>query len=124
MTFEQLSHIADIINQNSATYHAVISRFRKDYMDMVGSTLRPTSSLVLTVMVRGKSKSHVKRNQWKVYEQDMERCIQKMKRKDAAIADRYAQNNLTVRDVEVIVRRSSYHALKLKMVPVGLENFQ
>ena len=75
-------------------------------------------------MIRGKAKNHVQRTCWKVYEQDMENTIVKLQRKDAHIAQRYADNKLTVRDVEVIIRRSTYSALKLKMVPIGLENLQ
>ena len=54
----------------------------------------------------------------------LENTIVKLQRKDAHIAQRYADNKLTVRDVEVIIRRSTYSALKLKMVPIGLENLQ
>ena len=35
MTYEQLANIADIINNNSATYYAVIPRVRKTYMQQV-----------------------------------------------------------------------------------------
>ena len=124
MTYEQLAHIADIINHNSPTYFAVIPPVTKGYMQQVGTELTPTSCLTLSVMIRGKAKNHVRRTCWKVYEQDMENTIVKLQRKDAHIAQRYADNKLTVRDVEVIIRRSTYSALKLKMVPIGLENLQ
>ena len=124
MTYEQLANIADIINNNSATDYAVIPRVRKTHMQQVGTTLKQTSCFVLTIMVRGKTRNHVTRNFWKVYEHDMDKTIEKMRRKDEGLAQRYDESKLTVRDVEAIVRRSTYFSLKLKMVPYGLENLQ
>lgn len=122
MTLELLTKIADIINTNSTKYQALVPMVRKVYMQQVGTQLVKQYCLVLQIMVVGKPRNHIQKNQWNVFEYDMDRAITKLARKDMAFAERISRGEPSLRDVEVIIRRASYQSLKLRLTPVGLDS--
>ena len=115
MKAELLYQIADIINQNSTTHYAVVPTSRHDYMVQEGNRLVKSSCLVLHIMLKGKVKCHVSRTFWKIYEKDIEKVIMKLCRRDRAFAERVAQRALTAQDVDLLIRRSSFTSLKLRI---------
>lgn len=121
MTLSLLSKIADMINSNSTRYQALVPMVRKLYMQQVGTTLVRQYCLVLQIMVVGKSRNHIQKNQWKVFEYDMDRTITKLARKDMAFAERLSREEPSLHDVELIIRRASYQSLKPRLAPVGID---
>ena len=115
MKAELLYQIADIINQNSTTHYAVVRTYRHDYMVQEGNRLVKSSCLVLHIMLKGKVKCHVSRTFWKIYEKDIDKVIMKLCRRDRAFAERVAQRALTAQDVDLLIRRSSFNSLKLRI---------
>ena len=111
-----LIKIADIINNNGSKYRAVIPCSKHDYMILEGNKLRKSCCYVLKIMVSGKTKNHVKRSVWNIYEYDMDRIILKVSRRDKDFAERISSCGLTPHDVEQIVRRASFGSLRLKIV--------
>lgn len=115
MKAELLYQIADIINHNSTTHYAVVPTSRHDYMVQEGQRLVQSSCLVLRIMLKGKVKCHVSRTFWNIYEKDIDKVILKLCRRDKAFAERIAQCALTAHDVDLLVRRSSFNSLKLRI---------
>ena len=121
MTLELLYKIADLINSNSTKYHAVIPRVKRQYMSWQDGTLVKSYCLVLNIMVVGKPKNHVNRSVWNIYEKDMDKIIKKIARRDKSYAERIANCEPTLFDIETIVRRASFQALKLKLVQTSYD---
>lgn len=116
MKTELLYKIADIINSNSTKYRAVIPRVRRQYMTQQGNSLVKSTCLVLNIMVTTRPKNHVSRSIWNIYEKDIDKIIKKIGRRDKEFAQRIDNCEPTLFDIEVIVRRASFQALKLKLV--------
>ena len=110
-----LIKIADIINNNGSKYRAVIPCSKHDYMIQEGNKLLKSCCYVLRIMVSGKTKNHIKRSVWNIYEYDMDRIILKVSRRDKDFAERINSCELTPHDVENIVRRASFGSLRLKI---------
>lgn len=121
MSIELLYKIADLINTNSTKYHAVIPRVRRQYMTWQDGHLVKSYCLVLNVMVVGKPKNHVCRSVWNIYEKDIDKIIKKISRRDKAFAERITNCEPTLFDIEMIVRRASFQALKLKLVKTSYD---
>lgn len=111
-----LIKIADTINNNGSKFHAVIPCSKHDYMIQEGNQLQKSCCYVLRIMVSGKTKNHVKRSVWNIYEYDMDRIILKVSRRDKDFAERIKSCEPTPHDVENIVRRASFGSLRLKIV--------
>ena len=94
MKTELLYRIADIINSNSTKYHAVIPRVKRQNITQQGNHL-------------------VK---WNVYGDDIDKVIEKIGRRDKEFAQRIDTCEPTLFDIEMIIRRASFQALKLKLV--------
>ncbi len=112
---ELLMKIADTINNNGTKFHAVIPYSRHDYMIHDGSKLKKSCCYVLRVMLSGKAKNHVKKAVWNIYENDMDRIITKISRRDKPFAQRMASCEPSAQDVENIIRRASFGTLKLRI---------
>ena len=112
---ELLYKIADIINANSSKYHAVIPCSKHDYMIQEGSRLTKTNCYVLRIMLSGKYKSHKNRSVWNIFENDMDKIIMKVSRRDKEFTERIKSCEPTPQDIESIVRRASFGTLKLKI---------
>lgn len=112
---ELLFKIADIINANSKVYRAVVPEAKHDYMLHEKGKLIKSSCLVLRIMLSGKVKYHVSRTVWNIYENDIDKIIKKICRRDSAFAERIAKCEPTLQDVELIVRRASFKSLKLRI---------
>ena len=121
MRAELLYKIADIINSNSTKYRAVIPRMRRQYMTQQGNSLVKSTCLVLNIMVTYRPKNHIHRSMWNIYENDIDRIIKKIARRDKAFAQRIDNNEPTLFDIEMIVRRASFQALKLKLVTTSYD---
>jgi hypothetical protein len=121
MKTELLYKIADIINSNSTKYRAVIPRVRRQYMTQQGNSLVKSTCLVLNIMVTTRPKNHVSRSIWNIYEKDIDKIIKKIGRRDKEFAQRIDNCEPTLFDIEVIVRRASFHALKLKLVKTSYD---
>ena len=121
MKTELLYKIADIINSNSTKYRAVIPRVRRQYMTQQGNSLVKSTCLVLNIMVTTRPKNHVSRSIWNIYEKDIDKIIKKIGRRDKEFAQRIDNCELTLFDIEVIVRRASFQALKLKLVKTSYD---
>lgn len=117
---ELLYKIADIININSDTYHAVVPYSKFDYMIQEGSRLVKSSCFVIRIMLSGKFKCHVSRAVWNIYEIDMDKIIQKACRKDKAFAERIDLCEPTPLDVELLIRRASFKSLMLQLAKSSL----
>lgn len=107
--------IADVINGSGNTYLAVVPSSKHDYMVQDGHRLVRSSCYVLRVMLSGKTKNHVSRSVWNIYEKDMDKIIQKISRRDKAFAERMTNCEPSPNDIEWIVRRATLKALKLKI---------
>ena len=116
MKTELLYKIADIINSNSTKYRAVIPRVRRQYMTQQGNSLVKSTCLVLNIMVTTRPKNHVSRSIWNIYEKDIDKIIKKIGRRDKEFAQRIDNCDPTLFDIEMIIRRASFQALKLKLV--------
>lgn len=112
---ELLYKIADIINANCSKYHAVIPCSKHDYMIQEGSRLTKTNCYVLRIMLSGKHKSHKNRSVWNIFENDMDKIIMKVSRRDKEFTERIKSCEPTPQDIESIVRRASFGTLKLKI---------
>lgn len=110
-----LYKIADIINANSKEYRAVVPEAKHDYMIHEKGQLIKSSCLVLRIMLSGKVKYHVSRTVWNIYENDIDKIIKKICRRDGAFAERIAKCKPTLQDVELIIRRASFKSLKLRI---------
>ena len=121
MKTELLYKIADIINSNSTKYRAVIPRVRRQYMTQQGNSLVKSTCLVLNIMVTTRPKNHVSRSIWNIYEKDIDKIIKKIGRRDKEFAQRIDNCEPTLVDIEVIVRRASFQALKLKLVKTSYD---
>lgn len=121
MKTELLYKIADIINSNSTKYRAVIPRVRRQYMTQQGNSLVKSTCLVLNIMVTTLPKNHVSRSIWNIYEKDIDKIIKKIGRRDKEFAQRIDNCEPTLFDIEVIVRRASFQALKLKLVKTSYD---
>lgn len=121
MKTELLYKIADIINSNSTKYRAVIPRVRRQYMTQQGNSLVKSTCLVLNIMVTTRPKNHVSRSIWNIYEKDIDKIIKKIGRRDKEFAQRIDNCEPTLFDIEVIVRRASFQALKLKLVKTSYD---
>ena len=121
MKTELLYKIADIINSNSTKYRAVIPLFRRQYMTQQGNSLVKSTCLVLNIMVTTRPKNHVSRSIWNIYEKDIDKIIKKIGRRDKEFAQRIDNCEPTLFDIEVIVRRASFQALKLKLVKTSYD---
>lgn len=121
MKTELLYKIADIINSNSTKYRAVIPRVRRQYMTQQGNSLVQSTCLVLNIMVTTRPKNHVSRSIWNIYEKDIDKIIKKIGRRDKEFAQRIDNCEPTLFDIEVIVRRASFQALKLKLVKTSYD---
>lgn len=121
MKTELLYKIADIINSNSSKYRAVIPRVRRQYMTQQGNSLVKSTCLVLNIMVTTRPKNHVSRSIWNIYEKDIDKIIKKIGRRDKEFAQRIDNCEPTLFDIEVIVRRASFQALKLKLVKTSYD---
>jgi len=115
MMAELLYKIADIINANSKVYRAVVPETRHDYMMHENGRLVKSSCLVLRIMLSGKAKYHVSRTVWNLYENDIDKIIKKICRRDSAFAERMAKCEPTLQDVELIIRRASFKSVKLRI---------
>ena len=58
---------------------------------------------------------------WNIYENDIDRIIKKIARRDMDFAQRIDKCEPTLFDIEVIVRRASFQALKLKLVKTAYD---
>ena len=116
MRTELLYKIADMINANSTKYRAVIPRVRRQYMTQQGDRLVKSTCMVLNIMITYLPKNHISRSMWNIYENDIDRIITKIARRDKAFAQRIDTCEPTLLDIEIIVRRASFQALKLKLV--------
>lgn len=121
MKTELLYKIADIINSNCTKYRAVIPRVRRQYMTQQGNSLVKSTCLVLNIMVTTRPKNHVSRSIWNIYEKDIDKIIKKIGRRDKEFAQRIDNCEPTLFDIEVIVRRASFQALKLKLVKTSYD---
>ena len=121
MKTELLYKIADIINSNSTKYRAVIPRVRRQYMTQQGNSLVKSTCLVLNIMVTTRPKNHVSRSIWNIYEKDIDKIIKKIGRRDKEFAQRIDNCEPTLFDIEVIVRRASFQALKLNLVKTSYD---
>ena len=121
MKTELLYKIEDIINSNSTKYRAVIPRVRRQYMTQQGNSLVKSTCLVLNIMVTTRPKNHVSRSIWNIYEKDIDKIIKKIGRRDKEFAQRIDNCEPTLFDIEVIVRRASFQALKLKLVKTSYD---
>ena len=121
MKTELLYNIADIINSNSTKYRAVIPRVRRQYMTQQGNSLVKSTCLVLNIMVTTRPKNHVSRSIWNIYEKDIDKIIKKIGRRDKEFAQRIDNCEPTLFDIEVIVRRASFQALKLNLVKTSYD---
>ena len=121
MKTELLYKIADIINSNITKYRAVIPRVRRQYMTQQGNSLVKSTCLVLNIMVTTRPKNHVSRSIWNIYEKDIDKIIKKIGRRDKEFAQRIDNCEPTLFDIEVIVRRASFQALKLKLVKTSYD---
>ncbi len=121
MKTELLYKIADIINSNSTKYRAVIPRVKRQYMTQQGNSLVKSTCLVLNIMVTTRPKNHVSRSIWNIYEKDIDKIIKKIGRRDKEFAQRIDNCEPTLFDIEVIVRRASFQALKLKLVKTSYD---
>lgn len=115
MMAELLYKIADIINANSKMYRAVVPGARHDYMMHEKGKLVKSSCLVIRIMLSGKVKYHVSRTVWNIYENDIDKIIKKICRRDSAFAERIAKCDPALQDVELIIRRASFKSVKLKI---------
>ena len=115
MKAELLYRIADIINSNSSTHHAVVPCSRHDYMVQEGNRLVKASCLVLRIMLSGKVKNHVTRSFWNIYEKDIDKVIMKICRRDSSFAERISKLEPTAQDVDLLIRRASFNSLRLKI---------
>ena len=86
MRAELLYKIADIINSNSTKYRAVIPRVRRQYMTQQGDKLVKSTCLVLNIMITYLPKNHINRSSWNIYENDIDRIIKKIARRDVDFA--------------------------------------
>ena len=75
-----------------------------------------STCLVLNIMVTYRPKNHVNRSMWNIYEYDIDRIIKKISRRDKEFAQRIDNCEPTLFDIEVIIRRASFQAIKLKLV--------
>ena len=121
MRQELLYKIADIINSNSTKYRAVIPRVRRQYVTQQGNKLVKSTCYVLNVMLVNKPKNHITRSKWNIYEYDIDKIIKKMGRRDKEFAQRIDNCEPTLFDIEIIVRRASFQALKLKLVKTSYD---
>ena len=85
-------------------------------MTQQGDKLVKSTCLVLNIMVTNRPKNHVNRSMWNIYENDIDRIIKKIARRDIDFAQRIDKCEPTLFDIEVIIRRASFQALKLKLV--------
>jgi site-specific DNA-adenine methylase len=116
MKQELLYKIADIINSNSTKYRAVIPRVKRQYVTQQGNRLVKSTCYVLNVMLVNRPKNYVTRNKWNIYENDIDKIIKKMARRNKEFAQRIDNCEPTLFDIEMIIRRASFQALKLKLV--------
>lgn len=85
-------------------------------MTQQGDKLVKSTCLVLNIMITYLPKNHINRSSWNIYENDIDRIIKKIARRDVDFAQRIDNCEPTLFDIEVIVRRASFQALKLKLV--------
>ena len=78
----------------------------------IGDKINPRTD---KVTVSGKVKYHISRTVWNIYENDIDKIIKKICRRDSAFAERIAKCEPTLHDVELIIRRASFKSLKLKI---------
>ena len=116
MRQELLYKIADIINSNSTKYRAVIPRVKRQYVTQQGNRLVKSTCYVLNIMLVNRPKNYIIRNKWNIYENDIDKIIKKMARRDKEFAQRIDNYEPTLFDIEMIIRRASFQALKLKLV--------
>ena len=116
MRQELLYKIADIINSNSTKYRAVIPRVKRQYVTQQGNRLVKSTCYVLNIMLVNRPKNYITRNKWNIYENDIDKIIKKMARRDKEFSQRIDNCEPTLFDIEMIIRRASFQALKLKLV--------
>lgn len=121
MTLELLYKIADLINQNSNMYHAVIPIEEEDYMRQVGDHLVKSKCRILQVTYNGKVRSRKVRTVWNIYAPDIEKVITKIGRRDLEFAKRIDTCEPTLFDIEIVIRRASMQSLKLKLVTTSFD---
>ena len=85
-------------------------------MKQQGDSLVKSTCLVLNIMVTYRPKNHVNRSMWNIYEYDIDRIIKKISRRDKEFAQRIDNCEPTLFDIEVIIRRASFQAIKQKLV--------
>lgn len=110
-----LFKIAEVINGSGGTYRAIVPYDKHEYMVLDGSSLIRSSCHVLRIILSGKPKNHVSKSVWNIYENDMDKVIKKISRRDRAFAERMASCTPSTNDVEWIVRRASFRFLNLKI---------
>lgn len=118
---ELLYRIADLINENSQKYRAVVPRYLKSYMMQNGDHLERICCRVLLVMTIQKNKRGRARSRWNIYETDIDKIITKISRRDRKFALRIEACNPSLFDVEIAVRRASYQSLRLNIATTSLE---
>lgn len=72
-------------------------------------------------MMTALPKNHISRSVWNIYENDIDKIIQKISRRDKDFAERIDRCEPTLFDIEIIVRRASYQALKLKLAKTSYD---
>ena len=116
MKSELLAKIADVINESSTHFRALVPYCKREYMAMEGQRLVKQDCYVLKIWQAGKITNHVKRSEWNIFERDLDKIITKISRRDLDFADRMSACAPTRRDVECLVRRASFRSLRLKIV--------
>ncbi len=116
-----LYKIADKINGNSNVYRAMVPQAKKQYVVLDGNGLTKTSCPVLNIIVNNKPRNHKSRSFWFLYKIDIDKVIRKISRKDKDFSSRIDKGEPSLFDIEIIVRRASYQALKLKLVKTSFD---
>lgn len=121
MTKDFLVSIAEIISANSKTYYATVPDEKQPYAIVAGKELDTVSCYAILMTLVDRPKNHTYRKGCYVYEKDIERAVKRMSQKDKKFEERIINGNLTLLDIEIIIRQASNQIIKPNLSKTALD---
>ena len=112
-----LLQMSGIINRHSVRYEANVPNQPVQYVRLNDGKLTTCRCNALRIVARPNYNTKLCKRRLVVYEPDIEKIIRQISRHNQGLAERVRDVALTPMDVDIIIRRATYHSLKLQLVP-------
>ena len=110
-----LEKLAVCINNNAVLVQASVPEELEEYRTIDGSEIKVSLNKVLYIVVKHMYGKYANGHVWKIFEQDIERAVNNLTRKDKRLTERIKHEQLSTKDCERIVKKASFNLISLPL---------